>query len=204
MKKKLIVFFAAMLVFSGIASAEGNFMEICKTLSEHNVTKGDFSQIRYVKKMKKEFSAEGTFIISVADGMFWDTKKPFASKIAFTKNSVIQIAKNGKKSVIKGKNNASFEEFSTVFSSLFDGNYENIEKNFDIDFSGNINSWKVVLTPKAEILKKTIATIELGGDTLIKNLTTNEVSGDFSKYTFSNHIFAETLSADEKAFFVAD
>ncbi len=198
-KRLPILIFSAFLACS--AAFADDFSDVCSKIAERKVTKGSFVQTKSIKKLNREVVSRGTFIIADGEGIFWNTEKPFPSKMAVTKSAVIQTSASGKKSVMKSSGNQTFEEFSEILSSVFDGNYENLEKNFEINFSRNGQIWSAVLVPKSDVLKKFTKNIEMAGDSALKSVILNENTGDFLKYEFSNQVYEDSLTADEKALF---
>ncbi len=202
MKKLVFLVTAIFLACASLFAAEGDFSSVCATISEKKVTKGSFVQTKSIKKMKREVVSKGTFIIAAGEGIFWNTEKPFPSKTAVTSSAVIQTSASGKKSVMKAGGNQTFEEFSGILSSVFEGNHENIEKNFTVDFQQKEQGeWTATLTPKTDILKKFATDIVMTGNKSLKTLTINEKSGDFLKYEFSNQTYSDSLSENEKSLF---
>lgn len=205
MKKILAVLAAvALSAFASLGFAEGanqGFNDVCKSISSHKITKGNFSQTKLIKKIKREIKSSGTFIVSADDGVLWNTQKPFASSMAITKSGIVQTAANGKKSAVASGGNATFEQVSSLMTSLFNGNSEELAKNFEIEFIGSPENWNMNLTPRDASVKSFIANIEMAGKSTIDTMTLHEPSGDFTKYEFSNQTFPASLTDSEKAGF---
>lgn len=197
--------FGLVLSFASLSFAQKNdtaaFNEVCQTIATHKITKGDFKQTKMIKKIKREIKSSGTFIVSVDDGILWNTQKPFASSMAITQSGIIQTSAQGKKSVIASGGNATFEQVSSLMASLFDGNIDALSANFEIEFIGSKENWNVNLTPKDSSVKGFIANIEMAGRSSIDTMVLHEPSGDFTKYEFQNQVFPKALSEEEKALF---
>lgn len=192
--------FAGTQVFAQ-AGDKAAFNEVCKNISANKITKGNFNQTKMIKKIKREIKSSGTFIISIDDGILWNTQKPIASSMAITKNGMVQTSAQGKKSVMSSGNNATFEQVSSLISSLFNGNPEALTDNFDIEFIGSSDNWNANLVPKDSSVKGFVSQIEMAGRSSIDSVVLHEPSGDFTKYEFSNHSYPKALTAEEKALF---
>ena len=186
--------------FAQVSSSE-SFEQVCKNISSHKITKGNFNQIKVIKKLKREIKSSGTFIVSSKDGVLWNTQKPFKSSMAITKNGIVQTNAQGKKSVVAANGNATFEQVSGLMTSLFNGNIDELNKNFEIEFIGSSENWNVNLVPKDASVQNFITNIEMAGKMTIDTMVLNEPSGDFTKYEFSNQTFAESLTSEELAKF---
>ncbi|MBR1403694.1 MAG: outer membrane lipoprotein carrier protein LolA [Treponema sp.] len=206
MKKMIIACVAGLLAalcFAQQNTKNAAFNDVCVSISAHKVTKGSFTQTKLIKKISREIKSSGTFIVSVDDGVLWNTQKPFASSMAITKNGIVQTAANGKKSVVSAGSNATFEQVSSLMTSLFNGDAGELEKNFEIEFIGSTANWNVNLVPRDASIKSFIAQIEMAGRATIDSMTLHEPSGDFTKYEFTNQSFTDSLTESEKAGFNA-
>lgn len=204
-RKNLLVTFA-LLALSTLCLAQQKtqdtaFAQVCESISAHKITKGSFSQTKLIKKISREIKSSGTFIVSADDGILWNTQRPFASSMAITKSGIIQTAATGKKSVVSAGGNATFEQVSSLMTSLFNGNADELSKNFEIEFIGSVGNWNVSLTPRDSSIKSFITNIEMAGRATIDTMVLHEAGGDFTKYEFSNQSFAESLTDEERAAF---
>ena len=197
----LLFTFAFLPSISISAQSNSDFSTVCKNLSEHKITKGNFNQIKMIKKLKREIKSSGIFLISVDKGVLWNTQKPLKSSMAITKDGIIQTNAQGKKNVVATGGNAIFEQVSGLLTSLFDGNFDEINKNFDIEFIGSAESWNVNLVPKDSSVKNFIESIEMVGSDKIDAMILHESGGDFTKYEFSNQIFPDSLTSEELSAF---
>ena len=107
MKKSVVlvslIFIASLLWAQNSYSLE----KICESLSSHPITTGDFIQTKKIQTNGRKLKSTGTYIIS-PDGIVWSTEKPIYSSLILTKTAVVQIAANGKKSVLSGNDNQIF------------------------------------------------------------------------------------------------
>ena len=206
MKKIFALAMAVALAASSAVFAQSNdsqtvLNEVCKNIAKNKISKGNFNQTKKIKKINREIKSSGTFIVAVEDGILWNTQKPIASSMAITKSGIVQTSAQGKKSVMAAGGNATFEQVSTLITSLFNGNADALTQNFDIDFKGTADNWNATLVPKDSSVKGFISQIEMAGRSSIDSVVLNEPSGDFTKYEFSNYSYPKTLSDEEKSLF---
>ena len=201
----LILLFSSHSVFAQSSDSkvrdEEALAQVCKSISSKKITKGDFRQIKLILRLKREMVSSGVFVISADDGVLWNTQKPYYSTMAMTKSSIVQTSANGKKTVINSSNNATFEQFAKVLSSLFNGNAETLTENFEIEFIGSTDSWNINLVPKNSSVKKIIEQIDMAGHSSMELMTIHEPNGDYIRYEFMNHIYPNSLTPEEKAAF---
>jgi hypothetical protein len=207
MKKQIIflLFLASGLLF---AQSAKSLEAVCSSLASHPNTIGDFTQIKTIQTNGRKLKSSGKYIIST-QGFLWQTEKPLATSLILTKDAMVQIAANGNKAVMSGKDNQIFGQISETLSSVFSGDVAALKKNFECDFtSGSDGSWKVLLTPKDSTIASVMKTLELSGitkpETAMTTLVMSEASGNSITYEFINPKYPEELSADEKKIFILE
>jgi len=95
---------------------EEEFAKVCEAISSKKITKGDFRQLKFIQRLKREMASTGIFVISADDGILWQTQKPYFSTMAMTKSAIIQTNAKGKKI----RNFGGIQrDFRPVFKSSF-------------------------------------------------------------------------------------
>ena len=189
MRKFLSIFLIFSLVvpiFSQVADSESQkdedgLAQVCEAISSRKITKGDFRQLKFIYRLKREMVSSGIFVISSA--------------------AIIQTNSKGKKSVISADSNATFDQFSKVLSSVFSGNPESLTQNFDVEFIGTTDNWSINLIPKNASVRKVVSEIEMVGKISIDLMTIHEPNGDYIRYDFITHVYPDALTDEEKALF---
>ena len=211
--KRTVFSFLMICLLAFSLSAEGLTLEgVCKSLASHPNTTGSFTQTKTLQTNGRKLTSTGKFIFCPL-GILWQTEKPFPSSLILTEDAMIQIAANGKKSVMSGKDNQIFENLSATLSSVFSGNAEELKKNFNCKFEeGADGGWKVYLTPKDSTIAAVMKSLVLAGTfeegsaagALLTTLEMTEMSDNTILYEFANQKYPKELSADEKQNFVTD
>lgn len=210
-KKAQIKLLALLIIFleSAALFAQTNSLDsVCKSLASHPNTTGDFTQIKTLQTNGRKLTSKGNFIFSQS-GILWKTEKPFPSSLILTKDAMVQIAANGKKSVMSGKDNQIFANISETLSSVFSGNVEALQKNFDCSFSEAGSEWNIFLKPKDSTIASVMKSLLLSGkwngaDAELGFLEMTESSENTIRYEFTNQKYPKELSADEKQNFVIE
>ena len=199
----LLLLLAPLLFSQQISSQkdEENFARVCELISSKKITKGDFKQLKFIHRFKREMASSGIFLISSDDGILWQTQKPYFSTMVMTKNAIIQTNAKGKKSVLSANSNATFEQFATVLSSVFTGKSEVLTQNFEVEFIGTTDNWNINLIPKNSSVRKFVEEIEMAGKISIDLMTIHEPNGDYIRYEFLTHVYPDSLTDEEKALF---
>ena len=209
--KRTVFSFLMICLLAFSLSAEGLTLEgVCKSLASHPNTTGSFTQTKTLQTNGRKLTSTGKFIFCPL-GILWQTEKPFPSSLILTEDAMIQIAANGKKSVMSGKDHQIFANISGTLSSVFSGNAEELKKNFNCKFEESAEGgWKVFLTPKDSTIASAMKALILSGSweagsaagAVLTSLEMTEMSENTILYEFANQKYPKELSADEKENFV--
>ena len=207
MKKTLLIL---LLLLSCTFLYSQSLETICASLAAKKNTTGDFTQTKTIKTNNRKLKSNGTYIIS-QEGILWKTEKPVPVSLILTEDAMIQIAPNGKKSVMSGKDNDVFSNISEVLSSVFSGNVDALKKNFNCEFEMKGSSeWAVNLEPKDSTIASVMKSLVLSGiisdakGAEMTSLVMTEASENTITYEFKNQKYPKELSADEKKNFVVE
>ena len=199
-----LIFIASALWAQGTSSLEA----VCESLSSHPITTGDFIQTKTIQTNGRKLKSTGAYIIS-PEGIVWNTEKPISSSLILTETAVVQVAANGKKSVLSGNDNQIFANISETLSSVLSGNVTALKKNFNCEFTmDKSGEWTISLNPKDSTIASVMKTLVLSGtyqeSAVMTSLVMLEASGNTISYEFENQKFPKELSADEKKIFIVE
>ncbi len=173
MKKILALVLGTVLSMTSVyaASLEDNkdFVAVEKQLTKNANISGDFEQTRYISGLDNPLKSTGEFSITT-DGLVWDQTDPFKSTMKASKDRLEQSIMDNPPTVITREQQPMVFTFTQVFMSVFQGDTSSVESYFNIEFSGDVNSWKITLSPKSSPLDKAIKTIELEGAKTIEHI----------------------------------
>ena len=210
MKKISLIILTLFFITFLYAQTAPTLETICASLSAHPNTTGDFTQTKTIQTNNRKLKSSGKYIIC-PKGILWKTEKPVPTSLILTKDTMVQIAANGSKSVMSGKDNQIFSNISETLSCVFSGDAAALKKNFTCDFSTpQPGYWTVSLTPKDKTIASVMSTLVLSGtyknqnDAEMTELLMTEASGNTITYEFANQKYPQELSADEKQNFVVD
>ena len=208
MKKAILTALLLFTAASLFAQNTHTLDTVCKSLASHPNTTGDFTLSKTIQTNGRKLKSTGKYIISPI-GILWNTEKPVSTSIILTKNSVVQIAANGNKSVLSGNDNQIFTGISETLSSVLSGDAAALRRNFTCSFTVNEKGeWTMSLKPKDSTIAAVMNELTLSGSyneyAVMTSLVMAEASGNLLSYEFENQKFPEELSADEKKIFVLE
>lgn len=182
----LVSVFAAVSIAAS-AGSKADLVNAMSAMTAHKVTKGDFKQIKTIKKLNREFISTGTFTITNGEGILWNVEKPFASKLTISGDKMVQESANGKKTEMAAKDNAVFAEFSKTIQSVFSGKVDELEKHFEVSFKKSGKSYVVNLVPREAAVRSVIASMVLEASAELDKVSLIDGEGNTTVYEFTNH-----------------
>lgn len=204
MKKLILSVFTSLLMVFAAGAQSFTFDDVCSKLAEHPNMTGDFSQEKLLKNAARPMKSNGTFIFST-EGLMWKTLKPFPSNMIVTKTFVTQTNSKGKSTTTDVSQNQVFGNVSSMLTSIFNGNADQLKASFNVSFTQSGSEWKTVLTPKDENIGKVLKNLEISGiygtTSEIKKMVMTESSDSKTTYNLTNVKYPQELSADEKSIF---
>ena len=206
--KKITLALAVSLLFAFSVSA-ASLESVCEGLAKHPHTKGNFTQTKTLNANNRSIKSSGNFIFGL-DGIMWNTTKPFPSTLAVSKTQITQTAADGSKSVIKAEDNEIFGSVANTLTAVFSNDLSLLKSNFNVSFKdiGN-GKWSINLVPKDSTITAVMKSLTLEGtekasDTSLDTIIMTEASENTITYNFTDQTYPKELTADEKAFFVAE
>ncbi|EKO3905020.1 outer membrane lipoprotein carrier protein LolA [Vibrio fluvialis] len=171
-------------------------------LQRFEIVRGDFTQSRKIEMFAEPLSSQGTFLLDKSHGLLWQQNTPFPVNLVLTQDKLRQTFADQAPQTITAKENPMAFYFSHIFLSVFHGDTEQLQSEFDLDFSVQDEQWTLVLTPKGAPLNAVFKHITLQGQDDINALSLQEMRGDNTEIRFSAQTHEpQTLSQAEQAQF---
>lgn len=193
---------SAASLFSTAMAQVTDLASLQTQLQRFEIVRGDFTQSRKIEMFAEPLSSQGTFLLDKAHGLLWQQSTPFPVNLVLTQDKLRQTFAGQSPQTITAKENPMAFYFSHIFLSVFHGDTEQLQSEFDLDFSVQDEQWTLVLTPKGAPLNAVFKHITLQGQDDINALSLQEVRGDNTEIRFSAQTHEpQTLSQAEQAQF---
>lgn len=203
----ILVLSAAVISAPETHAQHTEFKEISNILSKTDYARGEFSLTKVNGKTGRSMKSSGNYTLSKADGIIWFTKKPVESVMAVSKTAMVQEVR-GKRTKIDASENKTFLQIADMTAAVFCGDYDEISKSFNIEYTADDETWKAVLLPKDRTVATAIEKIMIAGSygnskmqAALNIFEITQADGSKSNYELKNQVAIDKLSADEKAFF---
>lgn len=171
-------------------------------LRETKVLRAAFKQEKKIKVLRRPLRSSGSFLICSQNGLYWASETPFETVFIVTPRALYQKSENSDPITIQAEERPVVYGFTRVFLSLFSGDTQQLEREFDLFFSGTAEHWTIGLIPKNKIMRKLVDRILICGSDAIEFVDFRETSGDQTRIHFSNIATTPTeLTQEELARF---
>jgi hypothetical protein len=165
--------------------------DITSRLVKAPITQGTFQQEKQLKILSRPLTSSGLFTYDQNKGVIWKTLAPVPSLLLVNESQL--ISGQGEKNVPVA--------FGKVFKALLGGNLHELTEGFLMTGENKNNTWQLQLTPTDEFLQKIISTITLSGDSELRTLELQEVTGNFTRINFTQITHPNHLSTEQEADF---
>ncbi len=171
-------------------------------LQQFSIVRGEFSQSRKIEMFEQPLMSQGSFLLDKTHGLLWQQSTPFPVNLVLTEDKLRQTFANQPAQIITAKENPMAFYFSKIFLSVFHGDTQQLQSQFELQFEPKDNHWQLVLIPKEAPLNAVFTSITLQGSTDIDALTLEEIRGDKTEINFSHQTHQpETLTDAEQTQF---
>lgn len=165
--------------------------EITARLLKSPMTQGNFQQEKHLKILRKPLMSTGMFTYHQGKGVIWKTLTPIPSLLLVNESHL--LTGQGEQAVPAA--------FGKVFKAMLGGDLNQLAEGFLITGEDKKTAWQLQLTPKDEFLKKIISTILLAGDTELRLLEIQEVTGNLTRISFTQITHPIQLTSEQEADF---
>ncbi len=174
-------------------------------LHVEKTTKGDFTQYRKLKVLKKPLISKGKFIFKQDLGIAWLQLTPFQTSIILMQGNIIQKDSQGQIRVTTAdqtsKANVFSQEMPKLMNALLTGNLQQLNKQFKLFYKPAAQQqWQLGLIPLDQNIRKAIPKMVLSGKHHIDSLVLLNNNGDTTRIEFDN-LSNQSLTTKELAYF---
>lgn len=156
--------------------------EVSAQLQRPATVQGQFVQQRYLKSLAKPMQTSGRFALKKHSGLYWQVEKPLELQLRVRPQGIAQRDKSG-----GWRNSSQSGQAAQVklFMAVLGGDTQELGKQFDVQVSGSLNRWTLMLQPKTAVMKQVFQTITIQGGQVVRQVELHEKQGDRTVMTFS-------------------
>jgi hypothetical protein len=177
----------ALLCLSFTASAI-TLDDVQRSFASQPVVRAKFQQERQISGMAQPLHSSGEVLIAKTKGLWWQQQHPFPMTLILDDSHMAQVMGSQAPQIITADSNPQMFQFNHLLRALFQADRKVLDENFSSEFTDQGHGkWQLVLTPTTTPLDKLFSTITLQGDKYLNRIALNDLQGDFTEITFSDH-----------------
>jgi hypothetical protein len=167
-------------------------------IAEVSLVQAEFREKRVLAGFSRPLESRGTLVFSRRFGVYRRQTSPLPLETVISSRGIFQRGSEAWGAVDAARNPAA-RGLLGVFLSAFSGDPGVWGEQFDVEFTGTLEAWRVRLLPRrGRSLARRVKAITLEGSrALLFHLTMEELGGAITETFFSGHKIRGDLSEEE-------
>ena len=173
--------------FPLVVCAELTYEELEKISTSPEQLKGHFEQEKYISGLSVSLKSSGNFSYQRGQALDWQTMVPIQHELVMTRETITN--RQGENELIRldVSSNPALQVISELFFSVLTAEWQGLERFFKLSSGSNENGqWIAELLPIDTVITQFVDRVTLQGDSLLREVTIYEKSGDYTKIRFDD------------------
>lgn len=188
----------ALLGLSSLANAF-DLQQLSAQLAKPTVIHGDFIQEKHLRALPQPLTSKGTFVLAKDYGLLWLLATPLKQDYRISNAGIARRDPSGWQML---PNKSAGAEQNRLFLAVLQGDSSGLQRDFDLQLTGDAQAWQLTLTPRSLMLQQVFKQININGGELVQRIELLETQGDSTLLRMINSSAAGTLSDAERHDFV--
>ena len=170
--------------------------DLSAQLAKPTVVRGPFIQEKHLRALPTPLTSQGQFTLSRDHGLLWLLQKPLKQDYRIADSGIARRTAAGWQQQ-PGQDVAAQQ--SRLFLAVLKGDRSGLERDFDLQLTGEQNAWQLQLTPHSLLLKQIFSAIRIDGGALVERIELIETQGDRTVLKMPQSQAGDALTAQERA-----
>ncbi|MCF7534454.1 outer membrane lipoprotein carrier protein LolA [Pseudomonas petrae] len=188
----------ALLVLTPLAHAF-DLQQLSDQLAKPGVIHGAFVQEKQLRSLPQPLTSKGNFVLAKDSGLLWLLDTPLKQDYRITAAGIARRDTDGGWQMLPGKSAGA--EQNRLFLAVLQGDSSGLQRDFDVQLSGDAQAWQLTLVPRSMLLKQVFKQININGAALVQRIELLETQGDSTLLKMVDSSSAQPLSDSERADF---
>jgi hypothetical protein len=165
-----------LLIVANTAMAQPfDLPQLAEQLSGPAVVRGDFIQEKHLRALPQPLTSHGQFTLSRDHGLLWLLQQPIRQDYRITPQGIARRSEKGWQAVDPQGGSGRQNQ---LFLAVLSGDTQALQRDFQLELSGEATAWRLQLTPRGALLKQIFADIEIQGGETVTQIELHEAQGD--------------------------
>jgi outer membrane lipoprotein-sorting protein len=178
-----------------------DLQQLSEQLAKPSVIHGHFVQEKHLRSLPQPLTSKGDFVLAKDLGLLWLLSTPLKQDYRITSAGIARRAmeEDGRWQMLPGKSAGA--EQNRLFLAVLQGDSSGLQRDFDLQLSGDAQAWQLTLVPRSLLLKQVFKQINIDGGALVQRIELLETQGDSTLLKMIDSTSATPLSDSERADF---
>jgi len=172
-----------------------DLQQLSDQLARPEVIHGQFIQEKHLRALPQPLISKGRFVLAKQHGLLWLLQTPLQQDYRI---SVQGIARRDGDQWQMLPNKSAGAEQNRLFLAVLQGDSSGLQRDFELNLSGEPTRWKLTLTPRSVLLKQVFNQINIDGGELVQRIELLETQGDSTVLRMQDATSAQPLSEAEQ------
>lgn len=183
MTRILAILGIALTLFVSAANAdELTLSTLMQMLAQNKDGKATFVEKKYIETLNRPVESSGELAFTSPDKLEKHTLKPKPESLILEGDKLTIEQPEKHRLTVNLLDHPEVSAFVESIRSTLAGDISKLEAFYQIELTGSIDKWQLVLTPKQTRMSKVISSIQIGGSqTDVKTINFYQYDGDHSE-----------------------
>lgn len=152
-----------------------NLQDLQQQLSKPAVVKGPFVQEKHLRALPQPLTSKGEFVLARDHGLLWLLQTPLRQDYRIDATGIARRDASGWQTL---PSRSAGAEQNRLFFAVLQGDSTGLQRDFDLQLSGDAGQWQLRLTPRSMLLKQVFTAIDISGADYVQRIELKETQGD--------------------------
>ena len=188
-------------LFLSFSAHAFDLQQLSEQLAKPGVIHGAFVQEKHLRSLPQPLTSTGKFVLAKDSGLLWLLDTPLKQDYRITAAGIArrETGADGGWQMLPGKSAGA--EQNRLFLAVLQGDSSGLQRDFDVQLSGDVQAWQLTLVPRSMLLKQVFKQININGGALVQRIELLETQGDSTLLKMIDSSSAQPLSDSERADF---
>lgn len=191
---RIVLSLGLLLVMAAARADDFSLEQLSRQLSEPEVVRGTFVQEKYLRSLPQPLVSSGSFVLARDRGLLWLLGKPVQQDYRISASG---IARRNAGVWQQSDQQGPAARQNDLFLAVLRGNTEALQRDFELDLSGEPQGWALTLKPRSRLLKQIFDTIVIEGSVTAERIELLETQGDSTVLLLRDINIEDQLSPSE-------
>ncbi|BAP42956.1 outer membrane lipoprotein carrier protein LolA [Pseudomonas sp. 21LCFQ02] len=175
-----------------------DLQQLSEQLSRPAAIEGRFIQEKHLRALPQPLTSTGRFVLARDFGLLWLLETPLKQDYRITANGIARREAQGWQML---PNKSAGAEHNRLFLAVLQGDSSGLQRDFELQLSGDAQDWKLTLLPRSLLLQQIFRQINIDGGELVRQIELLEAQGDRTVLKMIDSHSVPALSDTQRADF---